>query len=79
MTDQINTINELRKTVNDLKSEKSKLEGKLETQQNTLNELSMKCKEQFDCKPDELEEIIKELESESKLLINKAKEILRIS
>lgn len=76
MPDPLKEINRLRKDIADLQTEKSRLEGRLESKQNTLDELTKKCKEKFDCDVDELPDVVSKLRKEADEKVQKAKEIL---
>lgn len=78
MPDPLKVINQLRKDIADLQTEKSRLEGRLESKQNTLDELTKKCEEKFDCSVDELPEVVSKLRKEANEKVEEAKKILGI-
>lgn len=66
----------VRKTIEALSDERSRLNGELGAQKNRLAEISRKCKDGFDCELAELPEIYTQFKEAAALQISKAESIL---
>ena len=74
--EQMKRLNTVRKRVDEVKADKQRLEGRIESQKKSLSDLDVKCKEQFGCAIDELEPLAKQLEEEAEALLKSAEETL---
>lgn len=76
MSDQLERINELRSKVDELKAEKERLAGRIETQEKSLTVMETECKEKFGCEIEELESMAEQLDTEVDGLISEVEKLL---
>lgn len=79
MEGKIEKINELREKIDNLKSEKERILGKLESQEQRLLDLEKECKEKFSCDIKDLKELSLKTQIDADKLVNEAEIILNSS
>lgn len=77
LEDQIKSIDELRESIENKKSEKERLAGRIETTKSNIKELEDSCFNKFNIKIEELDDNIKKLEDEMQECYNEIQSMLK--
>ena len=76
--EQMERLNQVRKKAEEVDREKSRISGELGSHKKRQEELSEKCKKDFDCKVDELPGLVKDLEEQAEKSLEQAEIVLGI-
>lgn len=74
--EQMDRLNAVRKKAEDVDREKSRISGELGSHKKRQGELAKKCKDEFDCKVEELPELVKDLEEQAEKSLQQAEVVL---
>jgi len=76
--EQMERLNTVRKRAEEVDREKSRIAGELGTHKKRQGELQDKCKEEFDCKVEELPSLVKDLNEQAEKSLQQAEVVLGI-
>lgn len=74
--EQMERLNTVRKKAEEVDREKSRIAGELGTHKKRQEELQKKCKEEFDCKIEELPALVKDLNKQAEKSLSQAEIVL---
>jgi len=74
--EQMQEISDLRETNDQLKAERERLSGRIETEEKVVEDLEKKCKEEFKCGVDGLQKLIDDADTEAAAFLKEAEQLL---